>query len=233
MSDRISRRFYVIDYDRCLGNAEQLYALLQQSVVTVVPEFDLAAMDRERDRVEATGGSFDELEYVRQWVTSVQYDMLLRRFVESGRRDPDVLLEAGARELLTYLKPCYPFGILTYGSRDWQLAKISASLPASVPTVVIDHKYKIRHIKEWKDATTGLFELQDVFRQVSGYRYAEEVILVDDKAAAFEGIDASMRGYWITHRELLPSQKGTVGPRVARVSSFPELIALEEVIVSQ
>lgn len=227
MDNRISPRFYAIDYDRCLGNAERIYTLLQRCAVALASDFNTTAMDRERDDVEASGDSFDELAYVRRYATTAQYRALLDEFITQGRAAPDELLEDGARELLAYVGLRYPFGVLTYGSHDWQLAKIQASLPATVPVAVINHKYKIRHIKQWKDKTTGLFDLPPELRPGGGYRFAREVILVDDKAAAFEGIEPGVRGYWITHRELLPSQKGTVGPLVTRVASFAELVACE------
>lgn len=228
MANRVSRRFYVIDYDRCLGDAERLYGLLQQSAVIIAPQIDMAAMDIERDKVESRGDSFDELAYIRRFLDDTQYQALLQRFIDIGRRNPCVLLEEGAQELLDYLEPRYPFGILTYGSPEWQWAKIKASLPSSMQVIVIDHKYKIRHIKGWKNYETELFELPAGFKRQGDYDATEEVILVDDKAAAFDGIEGRMRGYWMTFRDLLPSQMGTVGPSVVRVTSFSELIRHEE-----
>lgn len=228
MPGRVSRRFYVIDYDRCLGNVERIYDLLQQSAVTIAPQIDIAVMDTERHKVEMRDDSFDALAYVRRFLDDLQYEELLRRFIEAGRRNPGALLEEGAQELLDYLESRYPFGILTYGSPDWQWSKIKASLPPSTQVIVIDHKHKVRYIKGWSNHETELFELPPEFKQLGDYETTEEVIIVDDKAAAFDEIGDRMRGYWMTLRNLLPSQMGSVEPTVARVTSFSELISYEE-----
>lgn len=229
---RVSKKFYVLDYDRCLGNAERIYDLLQACTVARSDGFDVDSMNKERDEVESQGGSFDELPYVRRHLSGeVQYQGLLHDFVASGRSmEPGVLLEEGALDLLEQLVRRYPCGILTFGSHDWQRVKIEASLPAEIPYIVMGHKYKIKYMKQWRDERTGLFVLPEEFSAASGYTHAEEVILVDDKAAAFLDIEAGMRGYWILHREPLPSQRGEVTELVSEVGSFRQLLKLEAAI---
>jgi FMN phosphatase YigB (HAD superfamily) len=194
--------------------------------------FDFVAMDTERDTVELSGGSFDELLYLKnQLVDDAQYQTVIKTFVTLGQsQPPGALLEEGATEFIEYLGERHPFGILTFGSQEWQYAKLQASGLYTVPHIVLSHKHKIMYMKEWRDSQSGLFVLPEEFSTPSGYRYARELVLVDDKAAAFAGIEAGMRGYWLLHRELLPSQAGEVTTRVVRVTSFNDILNYEAAI---
>jgi hypothetical protein len=229
---QVSPVFYVVDYDRCLGNAERLYLLLQDSVMAVSSNFDCAAMNAERDTVESKGGSFDELRYVdKQLGDTAQYQAALRTFIARGQsQPPSALLEDGALAFIDYLSARHPFGILTFGSPAWQAAKLQASLPRSLPHIIMGHKHKIRYMKQWRDPQTGLFVLPDEFRRATGYSHAAQLVLVDDKAAAFADIEDDMRGYWILHRQPLPSQKGDIDERVTKVVSFQQVIDHEATI---
>lgn len=229
---RVASRFYVLDYDRCLGNTERLYELLLDSVLTVAGDFDIAAMDAERRLAEASGGSFDGLAYIKQRLNGGErYQAVLRIFIARGQSQaPEALLEKGARDFIDYLIPRYPFGILTFGSPTWQSAKLEACSLHTAPHSIMNHKHKVEHMKDWRDDQTGFFSLPEEFSVPTGYSHARELILVDDKAAAFTGIEAGMHGYWLLHRELLLSQVGEVGARVMKVTSFNDIIYHEAAI---
>lgn len=229
---QVSPVFYVVDYDRCLGNAELLYGLLQDSVTAIRNDFDHAAMDAERHMVESRGDSFDVLRYVEQRLgDNAQYHGVLQVFIARGQSlPPGALLEDGAITFIEYLSTRHPFGILTFGSTAWQLAKLQASLPHALPHIIMGHKHKIRYMKQWRDPQTGLFVLPDEFWGATGYSHAAQLVLIDDKAAAFADIEDGMRGYWILHREVLPSQRGDVDGRVTKVTSFRQVIDHEATI---
>ena len=226
---RVAKRFYVLDYDRCLGNTEQLYRLLQTSVAAVMGDFDTSAMDESRRAADSRGSVFDELEYIKHHAGSPAcYQQILRTFIARGQSiGATTLLEEGAVDFIEYLVQRYPFGILTYGRPAWQEAKLEASSLHVVPHIIVDHKYKIRSIRAWRDAQTGLFVLPAEFSDATGYSHAEEVILIDDKATAFADIEKGMRGYWLLHREPLTSQLGEVDALVSKVTSFQQVMDRE------
>lgn len=230
---RVASRFYVLDYDRCLGNTERLYSLLLESVTSVASDFDIAAMDAERQAAEVSGSSFDGLRYIKQRLGDDQrFRAALRAFIARGQsQPPDALLEEGARDFIDYLVPLYPFGILTFGSPVWQHAKLEACSLHTAPHSIMNHKYKIKHMKDWRDDRTGLFVLPEEFSAPTGYSHAKELILVDDKATAFADIEQGMRGYWLLHHWPLPSQAGEVDDAlVSEVTSFQQVIDLEAAI---
>lgn len=224
--------FWAIDFDRCIGNVDQLYGLLE-AVVNEVTPLDVARLEAARQEMEASGGSFNMLGYLRH-VTKIDqatYGRVAQSFLERARGMRHQLLEPGAEELFQYLETrAIPYAIISYGNPDWQRLKIRAAGCGEVPTHITSYPEKGILITDWHDELGGHFVVP---ASIVGSRtdlLVDEVVLVDDKARAFHGLPADARGYWVhsLSGELLPSQQGSVPEQVTTVRGLPSLIQAEQ-----
>lgn len=221
--------FWALDFDRCLGGTPALYDLF----VEVVEELGIAStvqLKGARKHIEKTGGSFNVLHYLYQ--NNLVDDELYRRLATAYRRRAKAttvsMLEPGAGVFLERLRNAgQPYGILSYGDDRWQRLKIAASGLDGVDAMITDEKRKGRLIAQWYDASRNVFHVPSGITTNHEIPY-DEVILVDDKAVAFEGLPPGARGYWLqSGRALLPSQQGSVPSNVGIVRSFQEIIDFE------
>lgn len=209
--------FWALDFDRCLGNVDEMYGLYGSIVQqhTHITENDMTAA---RQEIEASGESFDLLSYVAaQLGSAAVLQIVANEFVRVGQGRQ--LLHDGASELIHTLEadPVVHFGIVTYGSPDWQTLKLKASGLASYPTYITPHPDKGRIVAGWYDGSRFV-----VPAELGGVA-AEHFVLVDDKARAFRELPDAARGYWVLTDDSLPSQKGSVPENVVKVSSLQQI----------
>jgi FMN phosphatase YigB (HAD superfamily) len=198
MSNQTNKQVYwCLDFDRCLGNVDVLFAhyvaALEENGLITPSEVSAA-----RQEVEATKGSFDLIGYLRH-VESISDEQLLitdELFIDKVKGDSTVRLP-GAADLLAFLASEHrgAFGIMTYGDPHWQLLKIKAAGLANLPRLVVSSPHKAREISTWYDAASQSYRLPTALAGV--VKTADEVVLVDDKIAAFEGMHVQTRGYWV------------------------------------
>lgn len=224
--------FWVIDFDRCIGNVDQLYSLFE-AVVTEVMPLDVAQLEAARQKMEAIGGSFNVLGYLRDVakINQAAHDRVTQSFLERARSMRHQLLEPGAEELFQYLKTqAIPYAIISYGNPGWQRLKIRAAGCGEVPTHITSYPEKGMLITDWHDKLGGHFAVPANIAGSTTDLLVDEVVLVDDKARAFHGLPAYARGYWVhsLSGELLPSQQGSVPKRVTTVRGLPSLIQTEQ-----
>lgn len=215
------REFWVIDFDRCLGNVETLYSLFESILISTV-KVDIPALAKKRREVELSGGSFYVLPYVKTlFADEATYERFCETFLTEARKNHRDFALPGAWELLADLDARQiPYCIMTYGNRDWQMLKILAAGFQDIPCLVVGDSRKGRVIAVWQ--TGDSFHIPPQLSPNGVPLIANEVVLVDDKAVSFEGLPAGARGYWV-HQTLIPAQVGNVSKWVVELGSLNEL----------
>ena len=225
--------FYALDFDRCLGNTNQLYHLL----LTIVEENDLTAaakLDETRIAVESSGGSFDMMTYLEEHLDAKQLYDLTQAYLAFQPTYPDVFLNKGARHLLNWLEEQrVGYGIFTYGGTVWQTLKLKRAGLGDVPRFILDHPMKSQHLTGLYDEYSSMYHLPASFQ--SGRQY-HSIVVVDDKPQAFIGLDTTpnTRGYWIcdVDRHISEEERRTVPENVRQIQSLDEIIHYEQKILT-
>ena len=223
--------FWAIDFDRCIGNVDELYGLLEGVMAEIAP-LNIGQLESARKEVELSGGSFDVLGYLRDItkINQATYEQVLRIFLERARSMRQQLLEPGAEVLFAYLEGCnVPYAIVSYGNPIWQHLKIQAVGYGALPICITNYPEKGRLIAGWYDDFSGRFAIpSDVTG--SDVLVVDSVVLVDDKAKAFDDLPLGARGYWVKSLsgELLRSQQGSVPKQVISVRGLEAIIEVEK-----
>lgn len=224
-------RYWAVDFDRCLGNVDVLfnhYVEVLRDYHAVAPEEIIAA----RREVEASGGSFDLVRYLTDngIVTDAELELAGKEYISRAAVDPGVLMP-GAHAFLAYLESNYHtrYGIVTFGNPYWQRLKIAAAGLADMPCMVVNSAHKARQIASWYDETTMGYLLPAALREGIDIdaRPIREVILVDDKPVAFDGLHEATRGYLVQAHGGLTADF-MYGDRVDRVADLAEIITCEQ-----
>jgi hypothetical protein len=187
--------FYAIDFDRCLGDVDKGFELLERVLV----EIDLDAANSLKDlrfKVESSGGSFSPYRFLKQ-LDGTDWSSIRSRYLELSESMPTA--EDGAHYFIDYLKDSQKaFCIMSYGDLEWQMLKIEASGFADLPVLIVDSLEKSKIVKSWQH-NNGQFAIPEDFFSDSKPRTAREVVLIDDKAAAFHDLPDEARGYWVNN----------------------------------
>lgn len=207
--------FVFLDFDRCLGETDELYRAFE----TVINDdfhqsVDAEKLTAEKARVELAGGSFDVVHYLldTNQIDETLFGEIEHRFIDMVRTDPKSFVCEGAPELMQYLDDEQnDYGIVTYGGQTWQRAKLRATGFDERPYLITDRKKKGLQIAEWLADGRVPKEL--------GARALQSALLIDDKAASFEGLPETERGI----------QVGGFGPTsshlsVERVDTLREVV---------
>jgi hypothetical protein len=226
----VVERFWALDFDRCLARPSVLYDVF----IDILDKRGIVEHDRlldARRRDELSGGSFDVVSYLfreRLMSEDMFADVAAAFCVQVSQRTGEVL-EEGAADFLRHLVATdQQFGIVSYGNPRWQDLKIAASGFDGMPRLIVNSKHKGRMIADWYQPDERAFLLP--IELTTGGVLARDVILVDDKAAAFDGLPAQASGYWLQlHDQLLKSQAGTVPGNVLTVKTFTDIIASESI----
>ena len=178
--------FFVVDFDRCLGNIEGSFDILKEVI------HDLGVIDRQifklmRDEVESNGLTFSALEQITKRFPSVNVDDIEKLYLERTNLEPDNLLEPGAMEFINYLRNTnQDFCIMSFGDKRWQTIKIQSSGIGVVPMIIVENIKKSDYIRKWQDPKSGKFLIPKQFFADNKSRMSNEVVLIDDKISAFE-----------------------------------------------
>ncbi|HEU4831063.1 MAG TPA: hypothetical protein VFS65_02740 [Candidatus Saccharimonadales bacterium] len=220
--------FYVLDFDRTLGNVEASFGLLSEVA------HDLLVVDREtlrqaRSEVEASSGSFSVLEFIKEHSPSANLHALELEYARRALNIQDELLEPGVHEFMDFLTQAkHPFCIMSFGDPVWQTLKIDAAGFRESPTLIVPTKQKGDFIAHWQDKTSDYFAIPATCFLDGVPRQARSIVLVDDKPAAFVGLPEGARGYIVpSTRRLEVSNEGFPWSQVTSVARIDEIIALE------
>ncbi len=219
--------FYAVDFDRCLGNVDACFGLLQE-VITDLTDVDMSELMVARRHVEATGETFLVFDYLASITTPENGERIESEFIRRGQASAGSLLEPGARELIDWLTTAEKeFGIITHGEQRWQIAKIKAAGLGDMPRMIASHKNKAAFVASWQN-DQGSFDIAaSVFN--GDPVHADHVVLIDDRAVAFEGLPAQARGYWVViDGDVKPFQEGSLPAHVTHIERISDIISYEK-----
>lgn len=221
--------FFVLDFDRCLGNTVLFQEILQEILAEVGVSAE--AFAAARTRIEQGGKTFDTIRHTHQLLeesgsTSTWADIKAEFLRRAHEREA---LLPHARELLQILdERSLPYGIVTYGVEEaWQLIKLEAAKLLYVPHLVTHIEEKGQLLTGWKQSD-GSFLIPPALTQDFETIRVNEIILVDDKAKSFWGTPEGVRGVHVVAPggNPLPSQQGEVPPNTTNVTGLDGAIRL-------
>ncbi len=221
--------FYVLDFDRCLGDIESSFDLLKE----VVQELSVGSGDSlqsAREHIESSGGSFSALKHLAELNPDMDLNVVGKLFLERAKLQKGNTLEPGAIELIEFLIATNrDFCIMSYGDKKWQMLKINAAGLGNVANIIVPSKHKSAYIAKWLNAKKQFIIPSDFFAD-NQPRIADEVVLIDDKIMAFDGLPASARGYLVQGRAKKheKSQLNRLLSSVKAVKTIDEIIKYEK-----
>ncbi|HUC96675.1 MAG TPA: hypothetical protein VMR16_03370, partial [Candidatus Saccharimonadales bacterium] len=186
-------------------------------------------MQLARDNAEANGISFSVFDYIKQHHPNIDINIIESIYRERARAISDSLVEVGASELIKFLRSTgREFCIMSYGDKRWQTLKIMGAGFDDVPKLIVPSQQKSLYIKQWRNIKSGGFIVPKACFLDNKPREAREIILVDDKASAFEGMPIGARGYLVQKQSSMKlPQQSELPPNVQSVSRIDEIIDLE------
>lgn len=221
--------FYVLDLDRTLVDTDKLYKVLETVLERDTP-IKIDQLYTARAKIEVRGESFSVARHIRSLLeelrSEVTWQDVQAAFIHEALRAD--MLEPYAKELLQVLdEKNLPYGIITYGTEAWQLAKIEASGLDNVPHLVTRIKEKGLLLAGWQRADR-LFIIPPAMTRDFIPLVVDSIIFLDDKAVSFKNIPVGVRGVFVTSPtgELLSSQRGALPVNVATVVGLDSAIQL-------
>lgn len=211
-------RFYVLDFDRTLGDTAHLYSEFIAAVSMVHPEaVDVLHQAVQRAKDDET--VFDAYHVLENVMSPEEVGRCARLFIEAMKTRHDSVYP-DAKQFLSWLNETrQPYGIMSRGGPEWQQIKIAAAHLEEVPCLIIasDHEHtKVEIMTSWRN-TQGVFELPAEFAG----REVEQLVLVDDKPTEFLGLPyPGITGVMVDRLRM--GEVGIEGVRV--VTSLVELI---------
>lgn len=218
--------FFAIDFDRCITKGE-MFNLLYVEVLDELGVIAYVDMVSVKDEVESKGKPFHMLTYLRDnglFDRNVE-QQVADAFIKRAQEKRYNAVADDADDLFAYLKKeQIPHAIISYGDNDWQELKIRAAGFEDQPHQIVSHPRKSDELRSWLEG--DLYRLPRIF----GGELVDEIVLIDDKAVAFDDLPARVRGYWMRAKDgsLMPSQQGTVPDSVQIVYDFKSIIEKEK-----
>lgn len=230
MTSMYNDTYFVLDFDRCIGDTNGIQALLEQVLEqeTGIHPDKLATT---RQQIEAAGHTFETIRHVKALLktegSSVEWEHIRQKLLERSK-NVDLLLP-GAHDLLTLLQERgLPHGIITYGVEEaWQLTKLELAGLLNIPYLVTHIEAKGELLTGWK-RKDGLFLVPPALTADFISLSVKQIIFLDDKAKSFRGIPAGVRGVHIEAPggNKLPAQQGDLPSGVTSVTGIPGAIRL-------
>ena len=220
--------FFVLDFDRCIGDTNGIQALLEKVLEqeTGIKPDKLAVT---RQQIEAAGHTFETIRHVKALLKTegsvVEWEHVREKLLEASK-NVDMLLP-GAQDLLRILKEReLPHGIITYGVEEaWQLTKLELAGLLEVPHLVTHIEAKGKLLTGWK-RPDGSFLVPPALTPDFISLHVKQIIFLDDKAKSFRGIPEGVRGIHIEAPggNTLPAQQGELPDGVTSVTGIPGAI---------
>ena len=191
--------FYVLDFDRCLGNTQRLSEALED-IIESETAISRAQLQRARYEAEARGDAFDTSRYVRARLADLDdthsWQSLLQQFIKTAQTQN--MLEPYAHALLAILDAKrIPYGILTFGSEAWQLAKLEASNMIEVPHLVTHLETKGILLSGWRKGENEFIIPPALTRDFQPL-IVKSIVFLDDKVMSFYDMPPEVQGVHIT-----------------------------------
>jgi FMN phosphatase YigB (HAD superfamily) len=221
--------FYVVDYDRCIGNIEGSFDILKE-IVHELGIVDGHIFQLMREQTESNGGTFSPFEYIKNHHPSVDLDDVEKLYAKKAKLESYNLLEPGAIGFITFLKNTgREFCIMSFGDKRWQTTKVRNSGIGDVPTVIVPKSQKGKYIRKWLSPNTGMFQIPGEYFFDMLSKEVREVVLVDDKITAFASLPKGARGYYVSGSSSKHANANTtrLPASVKKVSHVDEIITFE------
>jgi hypothetical protein len=223
------KTFFVVDFDRCLGNIEGSFDILKEVV------HDLDIVDRQifksmREEVESNGLTFSALEQITKHNPSVNLDDIEKLYLKRASLEPDDLLEPGAMDFINFLrKTSRNFCIMSFGDMRWQTIKIQSSGIGNVYMTIVQNTEKSHYIRKWLNRKSEKFQIPKDYFDDNVAKTSNEVVLVDDKISAFKKLPKGARGYYVSgsSSKYKSKQIDKLPASVQQVSRIDEIITYE------
>lgn len=221
-------KFFVVDFDRCLGSVDSSFNLMID-IVTDLRIVDSKELLEARHEAESKRISFSVFSYIKNVKTNVDFGVIEAEYIKRAKKNPMSLQEPGAGKFINYLiNHGEYFCIMSYGDPHWQAVKISAAGFSDIPLSLVDTKYKTNHILKWYDDNSEVFTVPADNFVDKTTRSTREIILIDDKQSAFKDLPKGVRGYWVqNHSGPTAFWSGEKHELIQTVSSIDEIIDLE------
>lgn len=221
--------FYVLDFDRCIGDTDKFQLVLEQAVATVT-QISPESIRTARRNTDMSGGSFDTARFVIEELIRTRSDITWQEICDeivTLTKDQD-MLEPYAADFLRILRNRGEyFGILTYGGKEWQRLKLATSGMGDVPFVITSVRNKGLTLTSWLQGD-GTFIIPKEMTKDRLVR-AKSLIFIDDKAVSFSDIPRGVRGVlvvWPDRRQPGLSQEHEVPLSVTTVEGMRGAIEL-------
>ena len=222
--------FFVLDFDRCIGNTDGIQAVLE-TVLQKETGISPKTFHEARTRIEGEGKTFDTIRHVHMLLqetnSTVSWEHIRTRLIESAQ-SIDLLLPH-AHELLQILSDRkLRFGIITYGIEEaWQLTKLEITGLLKVPHLVTHIEEKGKLLTGWKQPS-GEFIVPPALSAEFQAIVVSQLVFLDDKAKSFWGIPSGVTGVHILAPggNILPAQQGEVPHSVTDVVGIDGAIKL-------
>lgn len=222
--------FFVLDFDRCIGNTNGIQAVLEE-VLQRETGISPRTFHEARTRIEGEGKTFDTIRHVHLLLdeagSDVTWEHIRSELVKEASKI-DLLLPY-SRELLSILNEReLPYGIITYGVEEaWQLTKLEIAGLLDVPHLVTRIEEKGKLLTGWKQSD-GSFIVPPALSRDFTPLVVSRLIFLDDKAKSFWGIPKGVEGVHIIAPggNKLPAQQGEVPDSVTDVIGIDGAIKL-------
>lgn len=223
---RTVETFYILDFDRCLFDSSRFQDEFIRCVVDNHHALTREQIQDTQRATEATGGSFDTVGYVRGFFGLAEWQEVKKLFLKemSVPEKREALYFGDAKAFVAELRRRdLPFGIMTYGGKEWQQMKLEALVFDAEPHIITDTKYKGPIIASYYNSAKNIFTIP--LPLAVEVLHAKNICLVDDKAVSFEGLPAKAHGYWLVPDEsrIAVGQKGEIGQSIKKIASLGEI----------
>jgi hypothetical protein len=223
--------FFALDFDRCLGDYGASISLTRE-LIDELSVIDGQTFQSTHDETTANKMTFHVMDYLKENDPDINLSLFQSTYIERALLTPGSLLEPWADELIDFLHTVgHSFCILSFGDKSWQTTKINAAGLGDIIKVIIPNEYKGHHIAEWFDEQSGYFIVPKECFLDGIAKNAREVVLIDDKVKAFNGLHANARGYLLQDiSRIYASPQGKIPSSVKRVTRLDEIIEHESLI---
>jgi hypothetical protein len=222
--------FFVLDFDRCIGDTDGIQAVLEKVLLQetgILPSL----LSASRTQIESTGRTFDTIRHVQALLSEAGNPVSwehLREALIAEASSADLLLP-DARNLLRKLQDSnLAYGIITYGIEEaWQLTKLELTGLLDVPHLVTRIETKGELLSGWKQPD-GSFIVPPALSKDFVPKQVSKLIFLDDKAKSFWSMPSGVEGVHIVAPggNNLPSQQGELPSHVTDVIGIGGAIQL-------
>lgn len=215
--------FFVLDFDRCLGDTDKAHDILW-SVIETETGITVEELRTTKANVEQRGLTFDTLHYLASELRRQKHSKTwqdVRAVYVAAAKQAGILMP-DASELLDVLdERQIPYGVLTYGKEAWQLTKLEASglVARGVPFEITQIEHKGRVLSSWQHGDELV--VPPAMTRNFGPLSVQSLVFLDDKPRSFIGLPGNVCGICVRPSyPLRLTQQGPLPDRIYEVQGI-------------